>query len=125
MVRIQNLFKGDLTALRDHITSYTYSDEQTKAAMTQLYKEYKYVACPHTAIAWLASQAYLGEHPGHYASIFLSTAHPCKFPDAIDPEAFSQVVLPEGAIQLKDKEKQATSLAVDYEAFKQYLINHN
>ncbi|MGJ1265094.1 threonine synthase [Sphingobacterium spiritivorum] len=124
-VRILDLFDQDLEALKKVVTSYTYDDEATKAAMKQLYLEYQYVACPHTAIAWLASQAYLGEHPGQYASVFLSTAHPCKFPDAIDADVFKKVKLPEGAETLSGKEKLAKELPVDYDLFKAYLLENN
>lgn len=123
-VRILDLFDQDLEALKKVVTSYTYDDEATKAAMKQLYLEYQYVACPHTAIAWLASQAYLGEHPGQYASVFLSTAHPCKFPDAIDADVFEKVKLPEGAELLAGKEKLAKELPVDYDLFKAYLLEN-
>ncbi|MGJ1195873.1 threonine synthase [Sphingobacterium spiritivorum] len=123
-VRILDLFDQDPEALKKVVTSYTYDDETTKAAMKQLYLEYQYVACPHTAIAWLASQAYLGEHPGQYASVFLSTAHPCKFPDAIDADVFEKVKLPEGAESLAGKEKLAKELPVDYDLFKAYLLEN-
>ncbi|MGJ1445954.1 threonine synthase [Sphingobacterium spiritivorum] len=123
-VRILDLFDQDLEALKKVVTSYTYDDEATKAAMKQLYLEYQYVACPHTAIAWLASQAYLGEHPGQYASVFLSTAHPCKFPDAIDADVFKKVKLPEGAESLAGKVKLAKELPVDYDLFKAYLLEN-
>ncbi|MGJ1431492.1 threonine synthase [Sphingobacterium spiritivorum] len=124
-VRILDLFDQDLEALKEVVTSYTYDDEATKAAMKQLYLAYEYVACPHTAIAWLASQAYLGEHPGQYASVFLSTAHPCKFPDAIDADVYEKVKLPEGAETLAGKEKLAKELPVDYDLFKAYLLENN
>ncbi|EEI93914.1 threonine synthase [Sphingobacterium spiritivorum ATCC 33300] len=123
-VRILDLFDQDPEALKKVVTSYTYDDDATKAAMKQLYLEYQYVACPHTAIAWLASQAYLGEHPGQYASVFLSTAHPCKFPDAIDADVFEKVKLPEGAELLSGKEKLAKELPVDYDLFKAYLLEN-
>jgi threonine synthase len=121
-VRIQDLFHNNLDELRDIISSYTYDDQQTVAAMTELYDKYQYIACPHTAIAYLASQAYKNEKPGEYASVFLSTAHPCKFPDAISSEVFEKIELPNGAETLAGKPKLATDLRVDYEAFKEYLL---
>lgn len=123
-VRIQDLFANDLDKLRRMISSYTYSDAETVDAMQELYEKYNYIACPHTAIAYLASQAYRSEHPGTYASIFLSTAHPCKFPDGIAPAIFEKVTWPEGAAALAGKPKLATELQVDYEAFKRYLLEH-
>ncbi len=121
-VRIQDLFDQDLEAIRSTVSSYTYTDAETTLAMKELYNNYKYVACPHTAIAYLAAKQYKKDHPGNYASVFLSTAHPCKFPDAIAAEVFEQVTLPEGATSLAGKAKLATPLAVDYDAFKAYLL---
>lgn len=123
-VRIQDLFDNDLDKLRNMISSYTYNDERTKAGMRELFEKYRYVACPHTAIAYLASQAYKEEYPGQYASVFLSTAHPCKFPDGIDADIFEHVVYPEGAKELADKPKLAEPLQVDYEMFKDYLLKN-
>ncbi|AIM38510.1 threonine synthase [Sphingobacterium sp. ML3W] len=121
-VRIRDLFENNLENLNRMITSYSYTDKQTKAAMEQLHHTYHYIACPHTAIAWLGSQAYRGEHPGSYGSIFLSTAHPCKFPDAISEEVFKKIKLPEGVEQLQHKTKDVVVLPAEFDAFKNYLI---
>lgn len=121
-VRIQDMFGQDLEALRGLISSFTYDDAATQVGMRELFEKYQYVACPHTAIAYLAAKAYKAENKGEYASVFLSTAHPCKFPDAIDEDIFEKVTYPEGAADLSDKPKLAEPLQVDYEAFKAYLI---
>lgn len=124
-VRIQDLFQQDTLQLKAMLSSYTYTDEETLAGMAELYDKYKYVACPHTAIAYLASQAYRADHPGTYASVFLSTAHPCKFPEAIQPEVYSHVQLPDGAEELAGRSKQTTELPVDYHTFKTFLLVNN
>lgn len=123
-VRILDLFENNLEKLRSVVSSYTYSDEQTTQAMQGLYDKYNYIACPHTAIAYLAAQAYRSERPGPYASVFLSTAHPCKFPDAIDPAIFAKISLPKDAAALAEKTKLSTVLPVDYAAFKEYLLQN-
>ncbi len=124
-VRIQDLFHNNLPELQGMISSYTYNDEETKKGMDELYEQFKYVACPHTAIAYLASKAYRKDHPGEYASVFLSTAHPCKFPEAISEEVYKEVKLPAGAEKLQGKAKLADELKVDYDAFKAYLLENN
>ena len=124
-VRIQDLFENNFEELKGMVSSYTYKDEETKVGMDELFNKYKYVACPHTAIAYLASEAYRNEHPGEYASVFLSTAHPCKFPEAIDSDVYKQVKLPVGAENIHGKPKLAEDLEVDYAAFKDYLIRNN
>lgn len=123
-VRIQDLFQNNLDELRGVISSYTYDDDQTVKAMEELYTNYQYIACPHTAIAYLASKQYKQDHPGTYASVFLSTAHPCKFPDAISQEVFAKIELPEGAEDLAGKPKLATEMPADYASFKTYLLAH-
>lgn len=123
-VRIQDLFGNELEKLRNIITSYTYNDEETRLAMRELFDKYNYVACPHTAIAYLASKAFRADHSGEYASIFLSTAHPCKFPDGIDEDIFAHVSYPEGAEDLAGKPKLAELLKVNYEDFKAYLLEN-
>ncbi|MFZ4863153.1 threonine synthase [Sphingobacterium sp. Mn56C] len=123
-VRIQDLFHHNLDALKAMVTSYTYTDRATQEGMDELYEKYKYVACPHTAIAYLAAEAYRKDNPGAYASVFLSTAHACKFPDAIDADIFEKVDWPAGAEKLAEKEKQAAALSTDFAAFKAYLLTN-
>ncbi len=122
-VRILDMFDGDRGSLKALLSSYAFDDEETKAGMQELYEEYKYVACPHTAIAYLAAKAYRKDHPGEYASVFLSTAHPCKFPEAISEEVYKDVKFPAGAEDLAEKEKQITELDVNYEDFRSYLLH--
>jgi threonine synthase len=122
-VRIMELFKGDLNALKQVLKGYRFTDEETIEAIKRLDKEYGYIACPHTAIAWLATQAYQAEHPNSEAQcLFLSTAHPCKFPDALPAEIASKVVVPEVVEGLKNKQRQATTMAVGFPLFKEYLL---
>lgn len=123
-VRIQDLFDNELDQLRGIISSYTYTDAETKDAMRELFEKYNYVACPHTAIAYLAAKAYKTENSGEYGSIFLSTAHPCKFPEGIDADIFEKVTYPAGAEDLAGKPKLSVPLAVSYDAFKAYLLEN-
>jgi len=123
-VRIQDLFGNNLEELRAMVSSYTYTDEETKAAMQEIYDKYNYVACPHTAIAYLAAEAYKSDFPGEYASVFLSTAHPCKFPEGIEADIFKNVVYPKGAEELAGKPKLAQDLKVSFADFKAYLITN-
>lgn len=123
-VRIMELFNGDLNALKQVLKGYRFTDEETIEAIKRLDKEHGYIACPHTAIAWLATQAYQVEHLNTDAvCLFLSTAHPCKFPDALPAEIASKVVVPEVVESLKNKQRQATAMAVDFPPFKEYLLN--
>ena len=121
-VRIMDLFDNDLEAMKQVVSSYTITDAETREAIQALHDQYGYIACPHTAIAWLAAERYRKAHPGTYASVFLSTAHPCKFPEVFPPELAAKIVTPEQVNQLEGREKQTVPMGVDFTAFKRYLM---
>jgi threonine synthase len=81
--RLQWLFDGDVGAMRALITSRAHTDDDVRAAIAELYTRFGYVADPHTAIA------YLGK-----AGMFLSTAHPAKFREVVEPVIGETVPLP-------------------------------
>lgn len=121
--RIAHLFSNDLEQLKAIITPYSFDDNQTQEAINQLYKQYGYLACPHTAIAWLALKTWQQEHPGDMVSgIFLSTAHPCKFPDVFTGGMKGALNTPSQVQLLEGKEKQAVPMSPSFEAFKNYLL---
>lgn len=124
--RIADLFKEDASELNRLITGFSYDDEQTKEAIQQVFDEYKYVVCPHTAIAWKALKEWQSGNPSEdKTGVFLSTAHPCKFPDAFPAEIANAIKVPESVKELASKHKQAVALGKDFEGFKEYLLNNN
>ncbi|HWI20483.1 MAG TPA: threonine synthase [Vicinamibacterales bacterium] len=92
--RLQWLFSGDLQAMRGLVTSERYSDDEVRGAIAELHKKYQYVADPHTAIGYLGAQRIRTAHraPG---ALFLSTAHPAKFREVVEPIVGVPVPLPE------------------------------
>ncbi|WP_345954393.1 threonine synthase [Mucilaginibacter sp. PAMB04168] len=121
--RIADLFKEDAEALKTLMTGYSYTDEQTRESMQQVFDKYEYVVCPHTAIAWRALtewQQELKNVPG----VFLSTAHPCKFPDVFPQEIAARVEVPAQVKELESKAKQAVSLDNSFKSFKSYLLSN-
>ena len=122
-VRIAYLFKDDAAALTSLMTGYTYTDEQTRQAIQQVFDEYNYIVCPHTAIAWRALKEWQQEH-ADTTGVFLSTAHPCKFPDVFPDKIASTIKVPEGVKKMESKEKKAVSLSGDFEEFKAYLLRN-
>ena len=123
-VRIMDLFNQDREEIKKLVKGYTYSDEQTLEAIETIYKKYDYVACPHTAIAWLALDAYTSETAAEdFAGVFLSTAHPCKFPAVFPAEIAAAIEIPEEVKEMSAKVKQAVAMEADFDAFKTYLLN--
>ncbi|KIO77929.1 threonine synthase [Pedobacter lusitanus] len=125
-VRIMALFNEQRENVQKMVKSYRYSDEQTVEAIAAIDQQYGYVACPHTAIAWLGIQEYQQNNPSAGDTfVFLSTAHPCKFPDIFDAELAAKISIPEQVSELKKKEKIATAMQADFNAFKTFLLKTN
>lgn len=121
-VRIMDMFENDRNALRLLVSPYTVTDAETRDAIRAIFARYGYIACPHTAIAWLAAERYRIARPGTYAAVFLSTAHPCKFPEVFPGEIAAKISIPAQVSRLQGQGKQTAALDVDFAAFKQYLI---
>ncbi len=123
-VRIMDLFNKDRDEVLKMVTSYKYTDEDTLQAIKDIFEQYNYVACPHTAIAWLALKAYTKQYTEtEFAGVFLSTAHACKFPDIFPEDIASKIEIPAQVQELMNKEKKATVMNTDFENFKTYLLN--
>src|SRR5690606_395183 len=123
-MRIMDLFDNNIDQVRQLISTYTYSDAETQSAIQTIFERYQYIACPHTAIAWLAAEAYRKQSPGTYATVFLSTAHPCKFPEVFSPAIAAQISIPTQVKALEGHKKEVTALNKDFPAFKEYLMEN-
>ncbi|QPH41637.1 threonine synthase [Pedobacter endophyticus] len=122
-VRIMDLFNNNVEELKQIVTSYRFNDEETLAGIKEIDSKFDYVACPHTAIAYLAIEQFRNENPeDESAAVFLSTAHACKFPDIFPVDIAAKIEIPEQVSALAGKPKQAEQLDVDFDGFKRYLL---
>jgi threonine synthase len=124
-VRIADLFKDDIEKLKTLVTGYRYDDDETLNAIKFIYDNNNYVACPHTAIAWQALKDWQQDnYRGDFAGVFLSTAHPCKFPDVYPRSVAGKIIVPERVKALAKKNKKSVALGKDFEGFKKYLLEN-
>jgi len=121
-VRILNLFDQDVDALKKMIIGYSFSDNETIQAIKRVYQEHHYIVCPHTAIAWLALKKWQSNHPEPAIGIFLSTAHPCKFPEVFPEAIAAQIETPQQVETLKRRKSETVSLSKSFIDFKAYLM---
>ncbi|MFN5335544.1 MAG: threonine synthase, partial [Bacteroidota bacterium] len=97
-------------------------DDDTRAAMIELYSQHHYLADPHGAVGYLALKEYLTTHTGE-AGMFLETAHPVKFYDVIEPVLNIQVPIPESVEGIMNKTGNAHKMDAEYQALREFLIN--
>ncbi len=121
-VRILELFNSGQELLKKEMSSESISDEETGAAIKDIHQKYNYLADPHGAVGFLALERWLTQHPGD-EGIFLETAHPVKFPDVVEHYSGFPVEVPEEVESLFDKKSNSKKLSVDYEAFKNHLLD--
>ena len=122
-VRIMDLFKGDRAEMKKILTAYTFNDGETLEAINKVYEDYQYIMCPHTAVAWLALKQWTTDNrDDNNIGVFLSTAHPCKFPDIFPAYIAEKINVPSQVLGLEGKRKLSVSLGRDFEGFKEYLL---
>lgn len=119
-VRILELFHRQISELKNKLSAYTISDEETLAAINRIQKSYNYLADPHGAVGFLALERYLEDHPGR-KGFFLETAHPVKFPDAIKMATNTEVTIPESVKALLEVDKKSTVILPVYEELTGFL----
>ena len=122
-VRIMDLFKQDTTALKEVVSAYRFTDEETLKGIKAIAEKYDYIACPHTAIAYLAVEKFRQQNEDQSAAVFLSTAHACKFPDIFPPLLAAKIEIPSSVEELNGRTKQADELKTDFTGFKSYLLS--
>jgi threonine synthase len=120
--RMIALFDNDYDQVKDHVVGKSYDDEETKLAMKEVYDNYGYVMCPHTAVAYLGLTTYLEESGSEANGVLLSTAHPAKFNDVVDPILGTQIAMPIQLKEIAEKEKVAIPMSKNFSDFKSYLL---
>ncbi len=120
LVRINEIFNFDVQSIKNHITSFTYNNADTKKALQEIYEKFNYVADPHGAVGYLGLKAFLKQHPSA-VGIFQETAHPSKFIDIVEPAIQQKVAIPKNLKRLMGKEKRAIPMSIEYADFKKYL----
>jgi threonine synthase len=127
-VRILELFHKEFQSLGKVLTSYSISDDETRLAILDIYRNYNYLADPHGAVGWLALSRYLAEHQDPAATptqkgIFLETAHPVKFYDAVEPIIGQKIPMPPAVQTLLGRQKQSKKIDPDYAQLKDFLLS--
>lgn len=121
-VRILQLFANSLPSLQEKMSSYSFNDQQTVAAMEQVWQQQGYMLDPHGAVGYLGLKQYLQQQGGPATGIFLETAHPVKFADTAPKDLQAAIDIPERVKALYAQPKNAVLLPNEYEALKEWMM---
>ncbi len=121
-VRLKHLYGDSFEEISSHVSGCFYTDEKTQAGMQAIYEQYNYVSCPHTAIGIMGLLQYQAQSKTDFCGIALATAHPSKFKPLVEAVLGIEVEVPERLAILAHREKQSIRIPVQYEAFKESLL---
>ncbi|MFK7115315.1 threonine synthase [Flavobacterium oreochromis] len=120
-VRIEELYNHNFEHLKNDFYSYSFTDNETKAMMKFIYKNYNYITEPHGAIGYLGLLKHLKQND-NYIGVFAETAHPIKFLNTVEKTLNIELTIPEEIEDLLNKEKRAFKIS-KYEEIKQFLLD--
>ena len=104
--------QGALDWLREQFASGRVSEAETSATIRSVRAATGEVLCPHTAVGVKVAGGHLGAVP----MITLATAHPAKFPDAVEAATGLHPELPPRMANLFDRPERVTRIANDLNA---------
>lgn len=111
--------QGALQALRETFVSGRVSEDETTAMIATIRQETGEVICPHTAVGVRIARQNL--RPG-VPMITLATAHPAKFPDAVQAAIGIRPALPPQMADLFDRDERITQVENDVERLKSLIL---
>lgn len=104
--------QGALQMLRDTFASGRCSEEETRATIAATLAATGELLCPHSAVGVKVAEETLGQAP----MITLATAHPAKFPDAVQAASGIRPALPPRMANLFDRDERVTRVPNDLAA---------
>lgn len=120
-VRILEIFHHQFPELKNKLSSYSISDADTMATIREVYEMHNYLLDPHGAVGYLALKKYLESNPSS-KGIFLETAHPVKFPEAVEKAASTKIDLPSSISAIMNKAKKSIEIKADYDELRTQLL---
>ena len=111
--------KSDLDKIKNNFTSEMLDEKETIEMIKIINDEYQIVIDPHTAVGVGAAKK-LGLEKN---CVVLSTAHPCKFPQAIEDAISKTENLPDSLKYVNERKEKFEVLPNDIEKIKDYIIN--
>lgn len=98
-----------MEAARACFSSASVDEDTTTRTIAEIWQEESYLADPHTAVALRAAK----QAGGGEALVTLATAHPAKFPDAVERAVGYRPELPPAFVDLYERSERLTVLPND------------
>ena len=99
-------------------------EDETAAAIRATRREAGYLIDPHTAVAVAVAEKEKNRDPS-VPMVIVSTAHPAKFPDAVENACGIRPALPDRLAGLGARREHVTALPNDLSAVRDHILSHS
>ena len=108
--------------MRRIILGVSVTDDETRETISGVFSRCGYYLDPHSAVGWRAADKLreAGKLPGESALTILSTAHPAKFAETVEPET-GPVPVPPSLKKAMERSVTARTIPAELEALKECL----
>ncbi len=116
-----NVSQGAMEALRENFDSGRVSEEETLATIKSTLARSAELVCPHTAVGIKVAEDH---RAADVPMITLATAHPAKFPAAVETASGEHPPLPSRMSDLYERPERVTRIANDLGALEDHIRRH-
>jgi len=123
--RILELYRDNDQQIKEDLIGMSFTDEQTKSLIKEVYHDHHYLLDPHGAIGFLAmKKGAIDYHElRHRKGITLETAHPAKFKKDMDSILGNPMDIPMRLKERLEKKEAFIILPNEYEIIQDYLMD--
>ncbi len=120
--RMRWLYGDAVEAMRKDVTGCHYSDDDVRATIKRVYAARGYLMDPHTAIAYMGLKDHGGVNGAEgRIGIFLSTAHPAKFGEIVEPIIGHQIEVPAALAEVMAQPRHVVKISASFDAVRRTL----
>jgi threonine synthase len=116
--RIIDLFDGSISDIQARIEGVAVSDDQTRATIGRVWRDYGYIYDPHGAVAAHAAFACIRDGE---AAVVAHTAHPAKFEDIVRPIVGDALTFPSSLTAARELTAHWVSLSSREDELRAFL----
>ncbi len=109
-----------LSEIRSFFNADRADEEETAATIRTVLKETGYCVDPHTAVGIAVAEKEIRDPA--VPMVALSTAHPAKFPDAVEAACGHRPPLPDWLADLPERPERVTRLPADQAAVERFIV---
>jgi threonine synthase len=116
-----DLAPAHLAEIRQMFAAARIDQDETAATIARIYERLGMILDPHTAVGLAAAEKI--DLPDDVARITLATAHPAKFPDAVQAACGLYAEPPAHVAAILDQEERSDVLANDLTSVQDYILS--